>query len=87
MRVFLHSLAWKEDPAGFKKRMNDYLAIAHKHHIGTMFVFFDDYWNPDAKIGPQPAPKPGIHNSGWVQDPGDPASRDSGHVPCSCGPT
>ncbi|OUJ73825.1 glycoside hydrolase 5 family protein [Hymenobacter crusticola] len=77
MRVFLHSLAWKQDPAGFKKRMNDYLALADKHHIQTMFVFFDDCWNKTYQAGPQPAPKPGIHNSGWVQDPGDPASRDS----------
>ena len=77
MRVFLHSLAWQQDPAGFKKRVGDYLAIADKHHIQTIFVFFDDCWNKDFKAGPQPAPKPGVHNSGWVQDPGDPASRDS----------
>jgi hypothetical protein len=77
MRVFLHSLAYKEDPAGFKKRVNDYLAIADKHHIGTILVFFDDCWNKDPTAGTQPAPKTGIHNSGWAQDPGDPASRDS----------
>ena len=77
MRVFLHSVAWKEDPAGFKKRVGDYLAIADKHRIGTIFVIFDDCWNKDPKAGPQPAPKTGVHNSGWVQDPGDPASRDS----------
>ncbi|GAB3586017.1 glycoside hydrolase 5 family protein [Hymenobacter daeguensis] len=77
MRVFLHNLAWKEDPAGFKKRMGDYLAIADKHHIQTIFVFFDDCWNKDPKVGTQPAPKTGVHNSGWMQDPGDPASRDS----------
>ena len=77
MRVFLHSLAWQQDPQGFKQRMNQYLAIADKHHIKTMFVFFDDCWNKEPKAGPQPAPKPGIHNSGWMQDPGDPASRDS----------
>lgn len=77
MRVFLHSLAWQQDPQGFKKRVGDYLALADKHHISTILVFFDDCWNKDAKIGPQPVPKPGIHNSGWVQDPGDPASRDS----------
>ncbi|QIX62854.1 cellulase family glycosylhydrolase [Hymenobacter lutimineralis] len=77
MRVFLHSLAWQQDPQGFKKRVNDYLAMADKHHIQTILVFFDDCWNKDAKVGLQPAPKPGIHNSGWVQDPGDPASRDS----------
>ena len=77
MRVFLHSLAWKEDPAGFKKRVGDYLAIADKHHIGTIFVIFDDCWNKDPHVGTQPAPRIGIHNSGWMQDPGDPASRDS----------
>ncbi|WP_375436111.1 1,4-beta-xylanase [uncultured Hymenobacter sp.] len=77
MRVFLHSLAWQQDPKGFKDRLNTYLGIADKHHIRTMFVFFDDCWNNDAKVGLQPAPKPGIHNSGWLQDPGDPASRDS----------
>ncbi len=77
MRVFLHSLAWQQDPAGFKKRLDQYLAIADKHHIQTLFVFFDDCWNKTPKAGTQPAPKPGVHNSGWVQDPGDPASRDS----------
>lgn len=77
MRVFLHSLAWQQDPEGFKKRVNDYLVIADRHHIQTMFVFFDDCWDKETKIGVQRAPKPGIHNSGWVQDPGDPASRDS----------
>ena len=77
MRVFLHSLAWQQDPAGFKKRVGDYLAIADKHHIQTIFVFFDDCWNKESKVGLQPVPKPGVHNSGWLQDPGDPASRDS----------
>ncbi|WP_375417266.1 cellulase family glycosylhydrolase [uncultured Hymenobacter sp.] len=77
MRVFLHSLAYQQDPEGFKKRVDQYLGIADKHGIGTILVFFDDCWNKDPKIGVQPAPKPGIHNSGWMQDPGDPASRDS----------
>lgn len=76
MRVFLHSIAWKEDPAGFKKRMGTFLNIAAKHHIEPLFVFFDDCWNATPKPGKQPAPKPGIHNSGWVQDPGEPASEN-----------
>ncbi|QEC65708.1 cellulase family glycosylhydrolase [Mucilaginibacter ginsenosidivorans] len=71
MRVFLHSMAWQEDPKGFKKRVADYLAIADKHHIQTIFVFFDDCWNPTAKTGKQPEPKTGVHNSGWLQDPGN----------------
>jgi len=35
-----------------------------------MFVFFDSCWHPLPKAGPQPAPRPHVHNSGWVQDPG-----------------
>ncbi|AWM31558.1 hypothetical protein [Hymenobacter nivis] len=77
MRVFLHSLAYQEDPAGFKKRVDQYLGLAVKHHIQTLFVFLDDCWNKEAKPSPQPAPKTGVHNSGWAQGPGDPASRDS----------
>jgi hypothetical protein len=71
MRVFLHHAAWLQDPKGFKSRMNKYLNIAHKHGISTIFVFLDDCWNPTFKIGKQPAPKKGCHNSGWLQDPGE----------------
>lgn len=69
MRVYLHDLAWKADPGGFKKRMNTYLDIASGLGISTIFTIFDDCWNPEATIGMQPAPKPGIHNSGWVRSP------------------
>ncbi len=70
MRVFLHHVAWQEDAAGFKQRVAKYLEIAGSHHIVTIFVFFDDCWNESYKAGMQPAPKPGIHNSGWLRDPG-----------------
>ncbi len=70
VRVFLHDLAWYIDPKGFKKRINKYLDIAIGHGIRTIFVLFDDCWYPDPKPGTQPNPKPGIHNSGWVQSPG-----------------
>lgn len=81
MRVFLHSLAWKQDPEGFKKRVDQFLAISAQHHIQPIFVFFDDCWNTTPQIGTQPAPKTGIHNSGWLQDPGQPASADSSNFP------
>jgi len=71
MRVYLHHLAWEVDKDGFKKRMDTYLNIANKHGIKTVFVFFDDCWNPTYQAGKQPDPKPGVHNSGWVRDPGD----------------
>ncbi|HWZ03581.1 MAG TPA: hypothetical protein VNX40_08190 [Mucilaginibacter sp.] len=80
MRVFLHSVAWKEDPKGFKERVNRYLSIADKHHIQTIFVFFDDCWNANAKPGKQPDPKPGIHNSGWMQDPGRPLVQPADYI-------
>jgi hypothetical protein len=81
MRVYLHSLAYKSDPKGFKRRMGDYLKISDKHDIKTIFVIFDDVWDKTPKIGKQPDPKPGIHNSGWVQDPGDPASKELKNFP------
>jgi hypothetical protein len=71
MRVYLHHLAWQIDQQGFKERMKTYLDIAEKHGIKTVFVFMDDCWNPTYKAGKQPDPKPGVHNSGWVRDPGD----------------
>lgn len=69
-RVFLHDLAWQADPAGFKERVRTYLAIAERHKIRTLFVLFDDVWNPEPKVGKQPAPRPGVHNSQWVRSPG-----------------
>lgn len=77
MRVYLHSVAWQQDKEGFKSRMNTFLNIADRHHIKILFVFFDDCWNKVPVAGKQPGPKPGIHNSGWVQDPGDPFSNDT----------
>ncbi|RFS21352.1 1,4-beta-xylanase [Chitinophaga silvatica] len=70
VRVFLHHLVWKLDAKGFKNRINNYLTIAEKHHISTIFVFFDDCWDSTYHFGNQPAPRTGIHNSGWIQDPG-----------------
>src|SRR3954463_9515503 len=36
MRVFLHDLLWKQDSAGFLVRMDQFLAIADRHHIRPM---------------------------------------------------
>jgi hypothetical protein len=70
MRVFLHNLAWKQDRAGFIKRMDQFLQVADKHHIRIMFVLLDSVWDPNPQIGKQREPKPRVHNSGWVQAPG-----------------
>jgi len=70
-RVFLHNLAYYEDPKAYKTRINEFLNIAHSHNIGIMFVLFDDCWNDNGRTGIQPAPIPGVHNSRWLQAPGD----------------
>ncbi len=54
----------------FKQRLNQYLDISSKHGIKTILVFFDDCWNDEYHAGKQPEPKIGVHNSGWVRDPG-----------------
>ncbi len=69
MRVYLHDLAWAADPEGFLQRMDAFLGIAERHRIRILFTIFDDCWNPDAATGTQPAPRPGVHNSGWVRSP------------------
>jgi len=71
MRVYLHHVAWDVDREGFKNRMGQYMDIAEKYGISTIFVFFDDCWNATCSAGKQPDPQPGVHNSGWVRDPGD----------------
>jgi Cellulase (glycosyl hydrolase family 5) len=70
MRVFLHNLLWQQDSAGFLKRMDQFLAVADKHHIRIMFVLLDSVWDPMPHLGKQHEPKPHVHNSGWVQAPG-----------------
>lgn len=76
MRVFLHDLLWAQDAPGFQKRIDTFLAIAAKHKIRPMLVLFDSVWDPAPKLGPQRAPKPGVHNSGWLQSPGVEALQD-----------
>src|SRR5688500_5433901 len=70
IRVFLHHLLWEQDSKGLLDRMDKFLAVADKHKIGVMFVLFDSVWDPNPKLGKQREPKPGLHNSGWVQSPG-----------------
>jgi sialate O-acetylesterase len=81
MRVFLHDLPWDQDAAGYRARIDRFLDIAAKHHIKPLFVLFDSCWDPDPRLGPQHAPTPGVHNSGWVQAPGARALQDASQHP------
>jgi hypothetical protein len=77
VRVFLHDLLWLEDPRGLLDRIDMFLDMADRHSIGTMLVLFDSCWHPEPALGPQPEPREGVHNSGWVQSPGLPALKNS----------
>ena len=70
VRVFLQDQLWASDPNGFRDRLNQFLAIAARHHIRPIFVLFDSCWDPHPHLGQQHTPTPGVHNSGWVQSPG-----------------
>ncbi len=81
MRVFLHDLLWQQDAPGFRKRIDQFLIIAARHHIRPLFVLFDSCWDPAPRLGAQHAPVPGVHNSGWVQSPGAKALADPNQIP------
>ncbi|MDI9861271.1 cellulase family glycosylhydrolase [Flectobacillus rhizosphaerae] len=76
MRVFLHDLAYETDSLGFYKRIDTFLTIAQKHKIRPLIVIFDSCWDPFPQVGKQHEPKPYVHNSGWVQSPGQKALQD-----------
>ena len=44
-------------------------------------MLFDSVWDPYPQLGKQRDPKPGVHNSGWVQNPGKDALLDSTRYP------
>lgn len=81
VRVFLHDLVFQQDPGGFLERIDKFLEIATRHKITTLFVFFDSCWDPFPKTGTQRDPKPFVHNSGWVQSPGQKALQDKSSYP------
>ncbi|HEU4635347.1 MAG TPA: cellulase family glycosylhydrolase [Edaphobacter sp.] len=81
MRVFLQDQLWQQDPKGFVRRLDAFLAIASRHHIRPILVLFDSCWEPNPHLGPQHPPIPGVHNSGWVQSPGAKELSDPSYEP------
>lgn len=76
VRVYLHDLVWKDDADGFHERIDRFLDMAAGRDIQPMLVLFDDCWHNPPRLGVQPAPVPGVHNSRWVQSPGRRAATD-----------
>ena len=69
LRIYLHDLLW-QDKESFKKRLNEILSLCSDHNIKPILVLFDDCHRPFPKLGKQPLPVRGVHNSGWKQSPG-----------------
>jgi hypothetical protein len=81
MRVFLHDLAWQQNSAGYRDRIDRFLQIAARHRIKPLLVLFDSCWDPNPGLGRQRDPRPGVHNSGWLQSPGAAALQDQQAYP------
>ena len=45
IRVFLHDVVWNQGSEAYLDRIDNFLAIADKHGIGTMLVIFDGVWD------------------------------------------
>ncbi|CAN5669211.1 hypothetical protein BH10ACT9_BH10ACT9_04780 [soil metagenome] len=78
VRVFLHDQLWSQDRRGFQHRLAQFVGLAARNGIKPLFVLFDSCWDPLPRLGPQRAPRPGVHNSGWVQSPGAERLADRG---------
>ena len=72
VRVFLNYVVWRDDPAGMKARLKQFMETAASRGIRVVPVLFDDcaFAGREPETGPQGDPAPGIHNSGWVPSPG-----------------
>ena len=70
LRVFLHVGPYSQNKTSFINNINKFLEIAEGYSHKVVLVLFDDCWKPTFHMGNQPEPIPGIHNSQWVQCPG-----------------
>jgi hypothetical protein len=71
-RVFVQYLVWDNDPGGMLHRMEQFLEIADRQGISTIYTLFDDcaFAGKQPYLGKQDEPVPSIHNSGWTPSPG-----------------
>jgi hypothetical protein len=81
LRVFLHDQAYEAEPEGFLQRLDEFLGLAAARGLSVMPVLFDDCWHEPGSLGPNPEPRPGVHNSIWLRSPGLAAARDRGRWP------
>lgn len=72
LRTNLHYLDWLYDRDGTIDRLDRFLGIAAERGFRTMLCLFDDCeFSGDAPSwGPQPDPRPGVHNGRAIGSPG-----------------
>ena len=71
VRVFLSCLVYFDDPQGYIRRFDQFLDICAKHGIRALPTFWTNGGKlKDPKLGPQPETTKGVHNPGWVMNPG-----------------
>ena len=83
-RVVLPFVVWEHDPAAFKNRLSEFLAICERNGIKVMFAMFDDCafgHTTDPIYGPQPVVVPGWYANGWTPSPGHKIVRDQAQWP------
>lgn len=70
VRVFVHDLLWRDQRDDFFGNVGKFFDLCEKHGLRVIFNFFTNGGAEGSVIGPQPAPKPFVHNSQWRQTPG-----------------
>ena len=72
LRVFLHDMVFRQDPARLLRNMDAFLSTLHAHGMMAGFVFFDDCWqHSGANLSQTCTATQGIHNGCWYAAPQD----------------
>ena len=72
VRVFLHSMVFRNDSQRLLDSMDRFLSVAVSNGIAAGFVLFDDCWNhAGASLDTPCVPHDGRHNSCWMASPQD----------------
>jgi len=72
LRTNLPFIVWEQDPKALKDRVSLFLSICESSGISVMLTLLDDceFSGEPPKLGPQPPPRLGVHNSRAVGSPG-----------------
>jgi len=72
LRTNLPFIVWEQNPSALKERLSRFLSICEELGISVMLTLLDDceFSGEPPELGPQPPPRPGVHNSRAVGSPG-----------------